>query len=1203
VTTSAHPGAHHGARRRFAVGTQAPATIGRRAVAGVAATSLALAPVTAVAQAQTCPQTSPPTTWVDTTLDTGTSRSGVAFNVATRNLQLSRSAGIFTEAPVGIAEDSVFIAGGDFDRDGWDDFVGSSDVSGWLRVFRNQTMNSPPPNWNVTSAYRTPDFRVARELKSADAVARRRPVAAGDFNGDGWDDVLRAVAIVDEHPYEAKIWLNARANDIFSYATFQADYDAMAPGSYPANMGEMLGNASNIVVLDYNGDRKLDFLVGSSADGGTVRIFLNDCALQNPLPSPLPAADLPLPCANNPRFQYAGALISNLGTGTGAGAIPSLAYADFDRDGWRDLVVGAPNCCTTASQRLRVWKGVDGGGIEATSSQSITFAGGASTLIAADFSMDGLPDLLVGTGDQFGVNQGGRSWLYTNNGTATPFTAAGAAVTSYNAPSRVFYGGIALDFDHDPDGTPDVLFADGAQSNLSQFYVMSNRMAAGYGTCGEAVSNVIPLGALADDEMVVTGARIRASTVKNNGTVTWFLSNETPANWVQATDCGDGTGDFCAGFPRATGRDVRWKASLCSSTDQSQTPTVASAEVRFDYTTAREHYRAGVVTVDGVAYVGAFRQPGDRGHFYAISAALDRTYWDVADKLDALSDGGPSQRRIFTADASGRDLVKFDPDGNPDLLAVLGTANVAQANTVVNWVRGKRFGTGNPDIPLSRLGAVESSTPAVVGAPGLPSWYAFAAPEDRARAETFVIDNSDRETIVLFGAKDGMVHAIRNDSTNITDSSNGTEVWAFIPPKVASTLVADQTYSLGGTLRISAYPDGSPTVTDWKRPDGTIGTAAIVAGGNGGQSLVALDITNATALNSSPDPLWTATPGDSAAGQGLSKPAVARVRIGGVERTLVIAGTGTALDDPSWPYDKGRVVSAYDLSTGELMWKFRAQCPVTSDITVFETDDNGEPGTPTLDGYHDRAVFADRCGYVYKLNPARDLNGAWNGNAGYGSIAVDPTDGVSMYAVFATESTSNALGSQSPIAGTIAARTDESTRMLLFFGTGGLESHPVTERNEFYAVYADTGAVRRKSQGSCVNGVCEKYYGGVVVTPEQVITTRTLDPQIATAACDPGRTVVQSLQLDSGPTGDFLDDFAIVINSAVMGALYGDAGAVYFATLAGDVKRIGTPRAAQAGDDSASAGGPPIFGTPEAGAPGPLGFTEPVTFMGWRQVL
>jgi hypothetical protein len=1196
VTATPPPG-RPSLRRRLAVGTSPPLA---RVVAGVAATSLALAPATAIAQS--CPQTSPAQTWIGASLGTGTSRSGVVFAGDTQ-LELARGAGVFVEAPVGIAEDSVFIAGGDFDRDGWDDFVGASDVSGWLRVFRNQTMNSPAPNWSVQTAYRTPDFRVARELVAADAVSRRRPVAAGDFNGDGWQDVMRAVAIVDEHPYELKLWLNAAVNDHFSYPTFKAAYDAMAAGSYPANMGEIYASANNLLVLDYNGDRKLDLLAGSASDGGTVRIFLNDCTLQTPLPSPLPPAGQPLPCANDPRFQYAGALISNLGTGTAAGALPVLAYTDFDRDGWRDLVVGAPNCCTTASQRLRVWKGIDGGGIETTSSQWIDFAGGASTLIAADFSMDGVPDLLAGTGNHFGINQGGRSWLYTNNGTGTPFTAAPSVVTSYNAPSRIFHGGIALDYDHDPDRTPDILFADGAQSNLSQFYVMSNRMGTGYVACGEATSNLVALGDLADDEMVVTGARIRASTVANGGTVTWFLSNETPANWVQATDCGDGTGDLCAGFPRATGRDVRWKTSMCSPASRTQTPVVTSAELRFDYTSAREHYRAGVVTVDGVAYVGAFRQPGDRGHFYAISAALDQTYWDVATRLDALDSAQAAARTIYTTTSDGQTLIPFAAGGAPDLLATLGTADAAQADAVVAWVRSKRFGLGTPLLELSRLGAVESSTPAVVGKPGLPSWYAFAAAEDRARAETFVVDNGSRPTLVLFGAKDGMIHAVRSVPTNLGDANNGREAWAFIPQRVASTLVADYTFSMGGTLRISAYPDGSPTVTDYRRSDGTMGTAAIVGGGNGGQSLVALDITDT--LSSGPDPLWTATPGDSSAGQGLSKPAVARVRVGGVERTVVIAGTGTALDDPSWPYDKGRVVSAYDLSTGELMWKFRAQCPVTSDITVFETDDTGEPGSPTLDGYHDRAVFADRCGYLYKLNPARDLNGAWNGNTGYGSIAVETTDGVAMYAMFATASTTGALGSQSPIAGTIGARTDESTRMMLFFGTGGLESHPVTERNEFYAVYADSGAVRRKSQGECVAGVCEKYYGGVVVTPEQVITTRTLDPKIATSACDPGRTVVQSLQLASGPSGDFLDDFAIVINSAVMGALYGDAGAVYFATMAGDVKRIGTPRAPQAGDDSANPGNVPILGTPEPGADGAgvLGFTEPVTFLGWRQVL
>jgi len=135
--------------------------------------------------------------------------------------------------------------------------------------------------------------------------------------------------------------------------------------------------------------------------------------------------------------------------------------------------------------------------------------------------------------------------------------------------------------------------------------------------------------------------------------------------------------------------------------------------------------------------------------------------------------------------------------------------------------------------------------------------------------------------------------------------------------------------------------------------------------------------------------------------------------------------------------------------------------------------------------------------------------------------------------------------------------------------------------------------------------VCEKFYGGVVVTAEQVIVTRTSDPQIGTAACDNGRTVVQSVALDANTDGEFTEDFNVVINSAVVGALYGDAGAVYFATLAGDVSRIGTPRAATAGGDSdAPAGTVPRTGPPEgAGSGGALGFTDPVIMIGWRQVL
>jgi len=290
--------------------------------------------------------------------------------------------------------------------------------------------------------------------------------------------------------------------------------------------------------------------------------------------------------------------------------------------------------------------------------------------------------------------------------------------------------------------------------------------------------------------------------------------------------------------------------------------------------------------------------------------------------------------------------------------------------------------------------------------------------------------------------------------------------------------------------------------------------------------------------------------------------------------------------------------------TGTLMWKFQALCPVTTDVAAFETDDALEPGSPTLNGFIDRVVFADKCGYVYKLDPAADLGGGWYQNTGMGTIAANTTpDGKTEYAVFSTRLSSNGLGADRPIAGTIAARTDATTRMVLLFGTGGIESVPATSANAFFAVYADTGAVRSRALGACTSGNCEKFYGGVVVTPQQAIFTKTFDPVIGTNSCDYGSSTLSAVDLNAGSGTSFTSEFNLAVSSAVMGGLYGDAGALYFATIAGDVARVGTPRAANAGDDTAS-GQKQGIGVGDTATTGQtVGTTSGFTLMGWRVVL
>ena len=590
--------------------------------------------------------------------------------------------------------------------------------------------------------------------------------------------------------------------------------------------------------------------------------------------------------------------------------------------------------------------------------------------------------------------------------------------------------------------------------------------------------------------------------------------------------------------------------------------------------------------------------------------------WEGGSKLDAMSD---SSRNIYTATATTTPETRYNfttaNASSTALQTLFTTPNTQATSDLITWVRSGRFGVGASSIALTKLGAVETSTPSVLTKPGRPSWYSYGSGLDRLHADAFVTGYTNRVPLVLFGSKDGMVHAIYSFPANQSDSRNGKEAWAYIPSPIATGLLADynSTQSANSAATdglnhptIAAFPDGSPTLVDYQTATGAFKTVALVSSGNGGRSFTVFDVTQTvdptTGAVTGPIPMWSATPGLGEAGQGYAKPTVVRVLINNAERYLVVTGTGVDYTDTQ--NLKGRTVSAYDLVTGTLMWKFQALCPVSTDVAAFETDDLLEPGAPTLNGYIDRVVFADKCGYVYKVNPAADLAGGWYQNTGMGVLPANVTpDGKIQFALFSTKLTLGALLADRPIAGTIAARTDSSTRMVLLFGTGGIESVAATAANAFFAVYADSGAIRSKAMGACNNGTCEKFYGGVVVTPQQVLFTRTVDPAIGTNACDTGSSTISGVDLNPGTGTNFTSAFNLGVSSAVMGGLYGDAGAIYFATLAGDVARVGTPRAATAGADTAAGRTQGMGVGDQATGAQQVGTTSGFTLMGWRVVL
>jgi|GEM_PF-1595250 len=1184
-----------------------------------------------------CPETSPQNAFNGAALDEATSPSftagvggkdGVVFDASTGvgKLRLQRRGGSFRSANVAISGNAVYGSPGDFNNDGWMDFAGSREFNSTVDIYINRSYENLPVDWDDPDDILDPKFN--RDVTLSIPYGNRFNAAAGDFNGDGWDDVMWAGSGSNNYVNNVSLFLNKGALDSSGNPTFHSRVSAL---SNPADMG-ILRWSTQAVVGDFNGDRKLDVMVGSSNDSNGnhwVRIFYNQCNLVNPLPPDVPDAPEPLPCANTPTFT----LGKEFGGFKLGGKSTVASYEDFTGDGIRDLVVSSPNASSTASKRLRLFPGITGGDIsyDAADVQSLDFIGASTATMAADFSLDGKMDLIAAT-DNWSYNNssvsggmGGYAFYYQNDGTDTPFSGGVDQTLTRNnqevvsgSGSKIYdYDvGFTFDYDNDPDSTPDVFIADGNHS--ANFYILANRVVSEYVDCGDAASGTLDLATMGldDTEMVVTAARLKPTYTLNGGSITFYLSNQIPQNWVEATDCGDGSGDVCAQFDRPIGREVQWKATMCANQFNTTTPELTGMQVKFDYSKASIQYRAGVVVSDGVAYTGGFRQPGERGHMFATDAALDGVYWDAAEKLDAMAD---SARNVYTTTTNGKTLIAFKTSeaDNADLQETLLTADADQTRALIDWVRSKRFGVGNVGIDKSRHGAVETSTAAVLAPPGKPFFYNYLKGSELTASDQFQTAHANRPVLVLYGSKDGMIHAVYNNPEDINgDARNGEEAWAVVPPGTASGMLTDYTTTVAnGELQVSSYPDGSPTLADVMFSDGSFRSVMIVSSGNGGRTVFAMDVTDTVDedgnVSSPPKPLWSIQPGNNGAGLGHSKPAIIRVKIGNQTRFLAIMATG--IDPVSG--GKGRRVWAVDVETGSRVWQFNARCPVTSNVVAFETDDTLEFNGPTLDGYIDRVVFADNCGYVYKLDPGVDVGNGWNNSANYGSIPVHAKgngdawtdgDGNQVYALFSTKDTTDALNARRPIVGTLGARIDSTDRVVLYFGTGGLESYDPTRQNGFFAVYADTGAVRSKELGTCTDGRCEKFYGGVVVTTEQVVTTRTTDPEVGTGACDVGSTVLTAFDVNGDPeTTDFLSSFSIAIGSAVVSSLFGHAGAIYTSSVSGNAIRVGTPRAATAGEDSANGISGANGGTGESdeGGGGGGGQSSRFTVVGYRQVL
>ncbi|HEY8878142.1 MAG TPA: PilC/PilY family type IV pilus protein [Roseateles sp.] len=132
---------------------------------------------------------------------------------------------------------------------------------------------------------------------------------------------------------------------------------------------------------------------------------------------------------------------------------------------------------------------------------------------------------------------------------------------------------------------------------------------------------------------------------------------------------------------------------------------------------------------------------------------------------------------------------------------------------------------------------------------------------------SFASTTASRDGVLYVGANDGMLHAIKVS----TDSTGGTELWAYVPSMVMSNMykLAD----VGYASQHRFFVDGAPVVGDVF--DGTNWRTILVGGlGKGGRGYYALDITNP----SSPQALWEFT--DTDLGYSFGNPIITKNKAG-----------------------------------------------------------------------------------------------------------------------------------------------------------------------------------------------------------------------------------------------------------------------------------------------------------------------------------
>ncbi len=343
-----------------------------------------------------------------------------------------------------------------------------------------------------------------------------------------------------------------------------------------------------------------------------------------------------------------------------------------------------------------------------------------------------------------------------------------------------------------------------------------------------------------------------------------------------------------------------------------------------------------------------------------------------------------SSRSIFTADDNTK--VDFTSSTLPSaaISQLLDTnfidSNLSTVNIIdiVNYIRGDQSGEiQNGGVFRDRrtvLGDIIHSSPLLVRAPSAnyddDIWPAGTLERNAADSnngyEEFIDTNMNRNSIILAGANDGMLHAFDSGLNNA--ANGGDELWAFIPSSSFEHLAE----LLDPAYQHKTFVDAAPFVRD-VFINGSWNTVAVGNLRHGGKLFYALNLGDNP--ETEPDVLWEfSDEQDDDMGFTYSGGIITRVYDPTTNESKWVAILPNGYNSENHK----SVMYAVDLKTGSLLHKWTGQGgseanpngmgpPVAADFVAYS------PSDPSITSYNadqgtDFIYAGDLHGNVYKLN-------------------------------------------------------------------------------------------------------------------------------------------------------------------------------------------------------------------------------------------